>query len=184
MQEYDPIKKILNRERIHTHLKNKMISGCYMLALLAFLSLATWVLFYLTMYHWFARWTVFVHIVFIPLAVMILALLVKKLLPILALARMVKGDRYIVVEDEIDYLEENGIKGMHLAYHSVSRISKWRWEPIIEHAIVFKNKGRLLVERYQLKGHDRGDKVYLVLPEDRPDHIVLYFNANQYELDI
>lgn len=182
MQE--PIKKILDRERIHTQLKNKLISGCYWFALLAFLSAATYALLYAASCWLFVRWIIVVHIVFGLIGVAILAALVKNLLPILTLARMVKGDRYLLVEDEIDYLEENGIKGMHLVYHGLAKLSKWRREPILEHAIVFKKQGRLLVERYQLKSHSGGDKVYLVLPADKPDRVVLYYNADQYELNL
>ena len=31
MQEYEPIKKILDRERIRTDLKNRLLSKCYFL---------------------------------------------------------------------------------------------------------------------------------------------------------
>jgi|GEM_PF-3075956 len=184
MPQQEPIKKILDRERIHIHLKNKMISKWYWFALLVFLSAATYALLYAASCWLFVRWIIVVHIVFGVIGVAVCAALVKSLLPILTLARMVKGDRYLLVEDEIDYLEENGIKGMHLVYHGLAKLSKWRWEPILEHAIVFKKQGRLLVERYQLKGHSGGDKVYLVLPADKPDRVVLYYNADQYELNL
>ncbi len=184
MQENEPIKKILDRERIHTHLKNKMISKCYILALLVFLSAATYALFYAGCYHLFIRWAVAVHIVFAVVAVAACVPLGKRTAYIFMLARMVRGDRYLLIEDEIDYIEENGIKGMHLAYHACSRLRKWRWEPIIEHALFFKQHGRMLIERYELKNHDGGDKVYLVVPENKPNRIILYYNADQYELNL
>ena len=102
MQE--PIKKILDRERIHIHLKNKMISKWYWFALLVFLSAATYAMFYAACCWLFVCWIIVVHIVFGVIGVAILAVLVKNLLPILTLARMVKGDRYLLVEDEIDGL--------------------------------------------------------------------------------
>ena len=120
-----------------------------------------------------------VHIVFLSIAAVLAIPFIKYLRPILTLARMRNGN-YLLVEDEIDYINENVIKGMHL----VMRGRSLRWEPILEHSLVFKSNGKLLVERHQLEGHRGGDKVYVVLTKHKPKRVILCYSAEQYELHI
>ncbi len=176
MQEYEPIKKILDRERIRTDLKNRLLSKSYFLGGWTILLLVPYLLMYLAFYNVVEN-TIIVHIVFLTLLAVLAIPFVKHLRPILTLARM-RNDNYLFVEDEIDFIKENVIKGMHLVLRSRSL----RWEPILEHAIVFKTHGELLVERYQLEGHKGSDKVYVVLSRHKPERVILCYNAEQYEL--
>lgn len=178
MQEYEPIKKILDRERIRTDLKNRLLSKCYVLGGWTVLLLTLYLLLYLAFYNTVEK-TIIVHIVFLSIAAVLAIPFVKHLRPILTLARMRNGN-YLLVEDEIDFIKENVIKGMHL----VMRSRSLRWEPILEHAIVFKTHGKLLLERHQLEGHKGGDKVYVVLSKHKPERAILCYNANQYKLDM
>lgn len=177
MHEYEPIKKILDRERIRTDLKNKLLSKSYFLGGWTVLLLTLYLLLYLAFYNTVEK-TIIVHIVFLSIAAVLAIPFVKHLRPILTLARM-RNENYLLVEDEIDYINENVIKGMHL----VMRSRSLRWEPIHEHAVVFKTHGKLLLERHQLEGYKGGDKVYVVLTKHKPERAILCYNTNQYKLD-
>jgi transcriptional regulator with XRE-family HTH domain len=48
-------------------------------------------------------------------------------------------------------------------------------------ALFLKDHGKVLVDRWELKDHDGGDKIYLVIPEYNPRKILLYYNADHYE---
>ena len=185
MRGHDMTQTILDRERIHTQLKNKMLDRIYAFLFRFFLFTLTYALFYTGFYFWLRTYAIYVHIAFIAIGVIICVVLWRRLPQIFMLSRMVREHRYLVVEDEIDYLEENAIKGVHWVFHpSAFGHSSLRREPRIEHSIIFKKHGRLLVEQHELKGYNKGDKVYLVLPEHKAEPVVLFYHARQYELHI
>ena len=179
MQE--PTKKILDREHIHTRLKRKLIDQVIEFSCLFFLCAVFYALFYPVFYLWLRVYAIYVHIVFIAIGIAICVFLRPRLSRIFLLSRMLSAHRYLVVEDEIEFVEENAIKGMHFVLHGHRGL---RWEPRIEHAIMFKMRGKHPFERYELENCDGGDKVYLVLPEHKPEKVVLCYLAEQYELHI
>ena len=176
MPDHESYKKILNLNRIRTDLKNNMIHWVIIYALNLILLGIPYALIYCGLWYWLRHWGV--HAAFAVLGLILLHYLAKWGRRICTFARPLVGGRYTVVEDEIKYIEENAIKGMHLAWHG----RHLRWEPIIEHALFLKEHGRLQVDRWELKDHDGGDKIYLVIPEYNPCKILLYYNADHYEL--
>jgi hypothetical protein len=175
MPDRESYKKILNHNRIQTDLRRKMIQRISVLSLHLFF----WGIFYSVMYgafwHLLRHWAV--HVVFVALGLVLLLWLSKLGYRIYTFARPLVGGRYTVVEDEIEYMKENAITGMHLIW----RGRYLRWEPALENALFLKDHGKVLVDRWELKDHDGGDKIYLVIPEYNPRKILLYYNADHYE---
>lgn len=174
MPDHESYKKILDHELIRAHLRSNMIHWIIVVALNFVLWGISYALLYYGLFYWLRRWVV--HVIFGALGALLLWWLGKLAYRAYTFARPLIDGRYVVVEDKIEYLEENAIKGMHLTL----RGRRLRWEPILENALFLKENGRLKVEPWELKDHDGGDKIYLVLSE-RSRKIVLYYNADHYE---
>ena len=200
MQKYDPIKKILDREKFCADLKYNVKAHGYAMMLWFFLIVPFYALAYCAFCFWLSAYAIFVHIVFIAIGVLVFVPLGKRLARILMLARMLKADRYVIKTDVLTGIGKQEKRGMHLTTGGVRR--GLRWEPILEDALYFeahgrcavetaidnalslKHRGRVLIEQNEFELFSGGDKFYLVLPADKPDRIVLCYNADRYELDI
>lgn len=198
MQE--PIKKILDREKIRADLKYNMKAQGYSLMLWVLLIAPFYALAYWAFSLWLSAYAIFVHIVFIAIGVLVFVPLGKRLAGILMLARMLKANRYVIKTDVLTGIGKHEKRGMHLTTGGVGR--GLRWEPILEDALYFeehgrcavetvianalllKDRGRLLIEQDEFELCGGGDKFYLVLPDDRIDRVVLCYNAGHYELHI